>query len=578
MHRPRTGSAGTSLLRRLLAARRQDLVVGATSGIVWMVASAAIPAVLSQAVDDGVVGGDRASLVRWCAALSAVAIAQAASGSVRHRTACRLYYGTTASLSAELTARVHDPVGGTDEAPGRLASLLTSDAPRVGTVADLCCRGSGAVAAVVGVGGAMVLMSPPLAALVLVAIPVFLAGVVPLLRPLERRATAEQRDRAELAAATEDVLDGLRVLHGLGAVGVALQRVRMRNDAARRSATTAASLIAGWDSMAVLVPGALLAVTLAGGSALLERGTLTIGELVAFLAYGQFLLTPVAVLVEVGDVWSRGLASAGRIAATLDAPARDDDAPHAAPAATTTVPLVELDEVSSHDGVLDGLTLKLAPGEVVGVACDATTRAALAQVLGRDVDAGSGAVAVARIDARSWSRDALRRTVLVAPGDGLLVDGSLLDNVVLGQEQLDLEAAEQAIADTSLADVTIRVGSSVDAPVGERGRWLSGGQRQRIGLARALATDPPVLVLVDPTSAVDAHTERRIAGRIAEVRGGRRTTVFLTTSPALLAAADRVVHVVDGRVAGEGTHDDLLLVSEYRDLVLPAVPEASAWR
>jgi hypothetical protein len=139
-----------------------------------MVASAAVPAVLSQAVDDGVVGGDRTKLLRWCLVLAVVAVVQASAGDVRHRTACRLHYGTTAALSAELTARVHDPAGGTGEGSGRLTSLLTSDAPRVGTVVDL------------------------------------------------------QRDRAELAASTEDVLDGLLVLHGLGTVDVALQRANSR--------------------------------------------------------------------------------------------------------------------------------------------------------------------------------------------------------------------------------------------------------------------------------------------------------------------------------------------------------------
>lgn len=573
-------TASGAVLPSLLREHRRALLAGAAAGSAWMLAAAAVPAVVSRAVDDGVVAGDRTALLRWLVGLAGLTAVQLLAGAARHWLACSLHYGTTSAVSSRVTARVHDPRGGIDRPPGDLVSLVTSDAARMGAVADLCCRGTGAVVAIVGVGALMLATAPVLAASLLVAIPVLLAVSAPLLGPLERRTAVEQHARAAVASCTTDLVSGLRVLHGLGAVASARAAFDARNEDARRSAVAAGRVQAAWEAVAVTVPGALLAITVAVGHGLVADGTLSIGELVGFLALGQFLLIPVATLVEVGDVWTRGLASARRAAPVLDAePAvcGTADVPVADRTMIGRGTALELVDVASA-GVLDGCSLAVTWGEVVAVApADDRAAAVIAELVARERDPDRGAVLVDGVDARRWSLSDLRRVVLVAHGDGLLVDGSLAQNVAFGRPGHDGEGDDvvrHAMAVAAMGDVIAALPDGVGSPVGERGRLLSGGQRQRIGLARALAADPPVLVLVDPTSAVDAHTESTIArALVCARRTPSAATVLVTTSPALLAAADRVVHIALGRVAGSGAHPALVAsCPTYRSMVVAEYP------
>jgi len=569
-------AAPGAVLRSLLREHRRALLAGAAAGAAWMATAALVPAVISRAVDDGVVGGDRAALVRWLAVLAAITVVQLLAGAARHWLACLLHHDTARAVTTRVTARVHDPRGGVDRAPGDLVSLVTSDAARIGAVADLCCRGTGAVVAIVGVAVLMLVMSPVLATAVLGAVLALLAVSAPLLRPLEQRATAEQHARAAVATRTTDLVSGLRVLHGLGAVEAARAGFSAHNDTARRTAVAAARLQAAWEAVAVVVPGALLAVTVAVGRGQVSSGRLTIGELAGFLALGQFLLTPVATIVEVGDVWTRGLASARRTAQVLDAaPAVVAGSVRAeAEPMVDGAPALELVDVVAADGALGGCSLAVAWGEVVAVAAtDDRAAAAIGALVGRDIDPEAGAVLVGGRDARRWPLDDLRRTVLVARGDGVLVDGSLAANVAFGRPHDDPErdaVVQRAMAVAAIDDVVAALPDGPRSPVGERGRLLSGGQRQRIGLARAVAAGAPVLVLVDPTNAVDASTEDAIARSLVPARQKPGwATVVITASPVLLAASDRVVHVESGRATASATHHDLLSsCSTYRSMIV----------
>jgi putative ABC transport system ATP-binding protein len=213
-----------------------------------------------------------------------------------------------------------------------------------------------------------------------------------------------------------------------------------------------------------------------------------------------------------------------------------------------------------------GLAVELAAGEHLGVVVtDGATAAGLLDVLGRDAEP-DGVLRLDGTDLRAVSLAAARRAVLVARHDAALFEGTLADNLIV---DADADAAKlaPALAASAADEVRDTLPDGLATEIGERGRTLSGGQRQRVALARALAAEPTVLVLHDPTTAIDAATEDRIAAGLHRLRAGR-STLLVTSSPALLARCDRVVLIRDGAVSAEGTHASLVDDPAYRAAVL----------
>jgi ABC-type multidrug transport system fused ATPase/permease subunit len=280
-------------------------------------------------------------------------------------------------------------------------------------------------------------------------------------------------------------------------------------------------------------------------------GDITIGEMVAVFGYVAVLATPVYFLVEGAQDISRGLVAARRVTDVLNlAPAIRDKSTVSAP--EEPAPLHDPDS---------GLTVR--PGELLAIAAatpaDATE---LVDRLGRytesDVTWGDAPLS-------GMPLADVRRRVLVADNDAYLFAGALRESVA-AHDGHDDTAVAAAIRVAMAEDIVAALPAGVDSFVEAQGRSLSGGQRQRLRLVRALLADPEVLLLVEPTSAVDAHTESVIAGRLYEARRGR-TTVVVATSPLLLDRADRVAYLADGRVVATGTHSDLLVAHPgYRAL------------
>ncbi|MEU7165824.1 ABC transporter ATP-binding protein [Streptomyces morookaense] len=463
----------------------------------------------------------------------------------------------TAELGATLTRRV---------AAGEVVAVSTGDVEKIGWFVEALSRFASAAFTTVAVCVALVVYQPALGAVVALGVPVLTLAVLPLLPPATRRAD-EQRDKAghatELAS---DTVAGLRVLRGIGGEELFLSRYRRASQEVRRAAVRSARMWALIAAVQVFLPGLLLIAVVWYGVGLARDGRMGVGELVTVYGMVTFLLFPLRQFEEIAMAYSFSRPSAQRAARVL--------ALHrtASPA----------QDCEGHEGALTGdlydpATGLLAPaGEMTAVVCgDPDAAGLLAERLGgHAAEAGEGvpSVLLGGVALDAVPLDAARAAVLVQDKDPVLLSGTLaelLDVPCSGAVPAEaaLEAAECRDALDSLARSSA-AGSAgpMAARITERGRSLSGGQRQRLALARSLVTDPEVLVLDEPTSAVDSHTEARIAEGVRRLRHGRTTVVF-TSSPLLLDRADRVVFVRDGRVAAVGAHSELLC----RDRVYHAV-------
>lgn len=371
--------------------------------------------------------------------------------------------------------------------------------------------------------------------------------------------TREQQARvARAGAKVADLITGLRPLHGFGGNHAAFLSYRKVSSEAKRQAITVARVNGAYAGTALALNAVLAAaVTLTAGW-LAFGGRITIGELVMAVGLAQFIMEPLKLFSEMPKYVMIARASADRMALVLSAPPVTTPGPER-PAAGGDL---EVDCV--RYGVLRQLKFQVPAGEFVAIAVYQPRAAAdLASILSVNVppDAYEGTVRVSGQPIADLSIEAVREHMLVNPYDGEIFAGTLRTNIdPSGTSRTVAEAVEASM----LTDVVALHRDGLDYGVRDRGANLSGGQRQRLSLARALAADSDVLVLHDPTTAVDAVTEQLIARNVAKLRRGR-TTVVITSSPALLDAADRVLVLDEGVVTAEDTHRNLLATDEdYR--------------
>ncbi|MFJ5136594.1 ABC transporter ATP-binding protein [Streptomyces sp. NPDC088707] len=563
---PTGGPTGGLVLRQAIRGQRRRVITASLLGMTHQGCEALVPVVIGATIDTAVATGSTSALLRLLIVLAVLFLVL----STCYRVSARITEGSgelaAHRLRLDLATRVLDPRGGADanRLPGALTSIATNDARRVGSVATVIAYGVSAVAALVISAVALLRISVPLGLLVLLGIPPLLWLGHRISRPLEQRSEAEQERAAHASGVAADLVSGLRVLKGMGAESAAVARYRTTSQDSLSAALRAARSRAGHEGAVLALTGVFIAVIGVVGAYLAMDGSISVGDLVAAVGLAQFLLGPFQLLGYVNAELAQGRASAKRIAEVLASPeavGSGHDAPAGGAAGHVALRGVTF-------GALRGVDLELPAGSLTGiVARDAAAANDLLVCLAREADPSEGAVELDGAPLTSLDPDALRRVVLVAHHDADLFESTLLDNVRAGAAG-DTSAVERALRASAADDVARLLPDGGDTLLAERGRSLSGGQRQRVALARALAADRPVLVLHDPTTAVDTVTESHIAARLREVRRDR-TTILVTTSPALLAVTDRVIVLEDGAVQATGRHTELLAAdATYRAAVL----------
>ncbi|MGV9932678.1 ABC transporter transmembrane domain-containing protein [Streptomyces olivaceoviridis] len=447
-----------------------------------------------------------------------------------------------AQLGSALTRRV---------AAGEVVAVSTGDVEKIGWFVEAVSRFTAAALTVLVVCVSLLVYQPALGVVVAVGLPVVALAVLPLLPRATRRADVQREKAGRATELASDTVAGLRVLRGIGGEELFLDRYRRASQEVRHAAVRSARMWSLISAVQVLLPGLLLIAVVWHGIGLARQGRITVGELVTVYSAVMVLNYPLRHFEEIAMAYSFSRPSAQRAARVLSLER------------STATDGTRAAEVPGGD-LYDPATGLLAPaGRFTAVVCgDPDAAGRLAERLGGHPTEPGRSVLLGGVPLDELPLDSARTAVLVQDKDPVLLSGTL-------RELLDVPAsgavrAEDALAAAQCDDVldalvqgSLDAADPMDARITERGRSLSGGQRQRLALARSLITDPEVLVLDEPTSAVDSHTEARIADGLRRLRSGRTTVVF-TSSPLLLDRADRVALVHEGEVVAVGVHRELV--------------------
>ncbi|MFJ2198106.1 ABC transporter ATP-binding protein [Streptomyces violaceusniger] len=539
-----------------------------------MLAQALVPAAVGKAIDAGIIARDQRALLWWGGAVVALGTIQAAAGILRDRAALTTRLGA-AYRTAQLIARQAARLGATlpkRVAKGEIVNAGVADIGRLGEALAETARGSGAIVAIAVVAAILLHTSWELGLVVLLGVPLMVGTVSLLIRPLHRRQQRLREQQAELTGRAVDIVSGLRVLRGIGGEEVFADRYRADSQRVRAAGVEVARVEALLEGAKVLLPGLLTTVVVWLGAHYVASGRMGPGQLVAFYGYAVFLVDPLRRLTTAAGRLTQGQVAASRITAFLAL--RPEFALGAAAPAPYDGPCggpVPYEGPASADGPVPyegpapladpASGLIVAPGRFTAVACASPAdTATLAARLGRYTDC---TVTLGDTPLGDLPPDEIRRRILVADNDDRLFAGPLREELRGRGSDAELERAVDAACARDIAEA---LPDGLDDLVAESGRNFSGGQQQRLRLVRALMADPEVLILVEPTSAVDAHTEARIARGVSDLRAGRTTLVF-TTSPVVLDRADHVVYVQSAKAVAQGSHADLLTDVRYRSVV-----------
>jgi ABC-type multidrug transport system fused ATPase/permease subunit len=533
--------------------QKASIAGGISFGIIWMVAQAVMPAILGKAIDEGVAAHDSSRLWFWAAMLLLVGVLQAAAGIFRHRFAV-INWLTAAYRTVQVVSRHAVRLGATlprRVATGEVVSIGASDLAHVGNTIEVMGRGAGAVVAFFVVAAILLNASATLGLVVLIGVPLLLMLLGPLLKPLQKRNMEQREMMGHLNSLASDIVGGLRVLRGIGGEEVFHRRYAVESQRVRQAGVVVARLQSVLDALQVFLPGVFVVVVVWLGARFAVEGRISPGELVAFYGYSAFLMIPLRTGTEVANKLIRGLVASRRICRVLSVEPEVSD---------ISEPLT----ASSRGDLVDTRTgLRIRAGLMTAVVSETPDESAqVADRLGRFAE---GPVLLDGVSLSDLERSFVRRAIVVSDANATLFSGSLRDELDIRGHATD-DDIMAAIATASADDVLDALDNGLEAEVEERGRTFSGGQRQRLVLTRALLSEADILVLVEPTSAVDAHTEARIAERLREHRAGR-TTVVTTASPLLLDRVDEVALIHEGAVVAVGTHRDLLDDPRYRRIV-----------
>ena len=608
-HPPSLGAG--ALLRWLLRRAAVPVTLATLAACTSNIIQAIVPAFLGQALDAGIENGLNGRVWGIGALLLVLFVVYAVGDTMLS------YFGVTAWMRTafDVDRIVGRQISATGKdlsrqvSTGEVATIIASDADYLGKLIEHLPALLGAAASFLVVAVLMLRTSVSLGLIVILGMPLVAAIVTLVIRPLQKRQAVQREAQSAVTTITTDTVAGLRILRGIGGEDVFARRYRDASQELRRRGVEVASSQATLMTLQVLLPGLFAAIVVWVAARMAVAGSLTPGGLITFYGYTAYLSWPLWVFTSSVQDYTRAVVGARRLSRLLEV----------ASAAGSLVERLNLDPAAAHpvsgDLVDTGSGLHLKEGRMTALVCpDPQVSADLATRLGRFTDAGP-TVTLAGRPLTTMPLEQVRASVVVSGATAQLFTGTLrealdvrggpdpqpagLEDLVRAETErttgadVDQQVRPQereapgddrlieAVGIADAGDVLTSLSEGLAGMITEKGRSLSGGQRQRVALARALLTEAPTLVLIEPTSALDSHTEARVAAQVHRARAGR-TTVVVTASPLVLEACDEVVLLdSSGTELLRSTHRELMAMArdghaqaaDYRAVVSRAMGE-----
>ena len=509
--------------------------------------------------------------------LVVVALARGLFNFLQGYLAERASQGVAFDLRDELFARIQRlSFSYYDQAQtGQLLTRLTNDVEQVRTfVGGGVVQLAASLAMLLGCALLLFLIDPAMAAVALAAIApifwllkVFVGHAAPLFAKV-------QVALGRLNGVLQEDLQGLRVVRAFSGERREAERYRAINHEVRDYNLAVVKAISNnFPFVNFFANVGTLAVVGFGGVQIFRRH-LTVGELIAFNSYLGFLLMPIMTIGFLAAQITRAGASAVRVFELLDAPLEVTDSPGATPLGPITGRVEFRDVRFRYAGgereILRGVSFTVEPGQLVALlGTTGAGKSTITNLVPRFYDATGGAVLVDGRDVREVTLASLRSQIGVVLQEALLFSGSLRDNIAYGRPEATLSDVRAAAEAAQAATFIDALPDGYDTLIGERGVGLSGGQRQRIAIARALLTDPRLLILDDSTSAVDAETEAAMKASLDRLmRDSRRTAFVIAHRISTVRDADLILILDEGRIVAHGRHEELLASSRLYEEIL----------
>lgn len=548
-----------------LLSQQKWIIIGAGfCALLSFLAPATRPFAIGKAIDSGLENGITSEILMWAGFMLIAGIVQILGSGIGHRLDIIAWLRAALTTSRLIGTQV-DSTGSaiSSELPtGEVVSSVTSDAHRIGDLFLMVATFIGSIATYIAVSIFMFQSSIKLGLILSIGLPLISIGLMFLIKPLQKRQEAQREVTGRLTSLGSDTVTGLRILRGIGGEGVFTARYRAQSKKVEEAGVSVANLQANMDGLQALLPGLFVALILFVGAHEALNGEITPGQLVTFYGYAAFLTWPLQNIIQTVQIWTRAKVGANRVLKVL---AVENNTPDTGTVDSFTVGATLLDETSGVSLVAGSFTAL--------VAADPDVSAAIATRMTRynDADEAETPVTYDSVLLKEFRKDVLRSNIVLSEATPQIFAGTLRDGLVTRGTRSD-EHIFEALEVSDAHDVLTSLPEGLDSELPEKGRSLSGGQRQRVALARALLTQAPYLVLIEPTSAVDAHTESRIADRITHFRSGKSTLV-VTASPLMLEHAETVLLVDgDGKLIAQGTHHELVHAAgdvgiAYREIV-----------